>query len=316
MVGRMIGVEGFRKYLQDVRAPNTALVYADRAAPLLHDFLLVKGITLREGYRLLLQDFASWLKGAEFSPATVRSMCTGAYAYIEYCRDRGEQIPEIRKPVLPKPVRKAKDDISVLKTDLEIAQYLKGLVAARVHEPHLTLLRVLPYCGLRLDEIVKMQYPKDVLREVAPGGRERVRFHVLGKGNKERNVVLLHEGRVALRHYAPAIFGLVSSYGWRSVCRPNNQWMWPSSHHKITAINKRSVQDVLTRVQPFVPGLATLTPHTLRRTFGTLLARKGVDIYTIAEQMGHESVEVAARYYIVLGQDVLAQRVEEKLYAL
>lgn len=58
-----------------------------------------------------------------------------------------------------------------------------------------------------------------------------------------------------------------------------------------------------------------LTPHELRHTFGTLLRRKGSDIYTIQKAMGHASVEVSAKTYVKNDIDVLRRdmkRDEEK----
>lgn len=46
-----------------------------------------------------------------------------------------------------------------------------------------------------------------------------------------------------------------------------------------------------------------ITPHVLRHTFGTQLARAGVSIYKIREWMGHSDVKVTARYAHVQGYD-------------
>ena len=41
-----------------------------------------------------------------------------------------------------------------------------------------------------------------------------------------------------------------------------------------------------------------LTAHELRHTFGTMLRRKGVDIYTIQKIMGHKDINITANTYV------------------
>lgn len=50
-------------------------------------------------------------------------------------------------------------------------------------------------------------------------------------------------------------------------------------------------------------GLADCTPHWLRHTFGSQLARAGVSIYKIREWMGHSDVKVTMQYAHVQGYD-------------
>ena len=46
-----------------------------------------------------------------------------------------------------------------------------------------------------------------------------------------------------------------------------------------------------------------LTPHDLRRTYGSLLRRAGADMRLIQEAMGHESINTTARIYAHLYAD-------------
>ena len=41
-----------------------------------------------------------------------------------------------------------------------------------------------------------------------------------------------------------------------------------------------------------------LSPHELRHTCGTALRRRGVDIYTIQQYLGHRDIEVTANTYV------------------
>jgi len=43
-------------------------------------------------------------------------------------------------------------------------------------------------------------------------------------------------------------------------------------------------------------GIKDVTPHTLRHTFATRLAQRGVDIYKIAKLLGHKDIRMTLRY--------------------
>jgi len=49
--------------------------------------------------------------------------------------------------------------------------------------------------------------------------------------------------------------------------------------------------------------------RTLRRTFGSTLVRRGVDIYRVSKLLGHTNVEVTQRWYVSLGMDEYKQAV-------
>ncbi len=52
-------------------------------------------------------------------------------------------------------------------------------------------------------------------------------------------------------------------------------------------------------------GLSGVTPHDLRRTFGSLARSAGADLRWIQSAMGHESITTTARIYAHLYDDEL-----------
>ena len=67
-------------------------------------------------------------------------------------------------------------------------------------------------------------------------------------------------------------------------------------------------------------GITGVTPHDLRRSFGSLLCNAGVDIYQIKDLLGHSNVTVTQRAYAHLQQstlrtscEVVARTLEEAL---
>jgi len=114
---------------------------------------------------------------------------------------------------------------------------------------------------------------------------------VHGKGDKERMVPLSAEARAAIREYLPtrARWGgstlLVNTQGRPII--PNTLF--------------RSLRDACWRAGIVKP----IHPHMLRHTFASDLVRNGVDVRTVQELLGHESLQTTARY---LHSDVESKR--------
>lgn len=58
------------------------------------------------------------------------------------------------------------------------------------------------------------------------------------------------------------------------------------------------------------PGIPELTAHELRHTYGTILRRKGVDIYTIQKVMGHKDIKMTTEIYVHNEIDVLKSAIQ------
>ena len=59
-------------------------------------------------------------------------------------------------------------------------------------------------------------------------------------------------------------------------------------------------------------GLPELRPHDLRKTYGTALRRKGVDIYTIQKLLGHKDITVTTEVYVANEVAVLRENLSGK----
>lgn len=96
-----------------------------------------------------------------------------------------------------------------------------------------------------------------------------------GKGDKERLVPLNSEARKALR-------------SWRDV-QP------ASASNNLFCVSKRTLQRNVEQLGAQI-GVPDLTCHWLRYTFAKRLERNGTPIATIAELLGHNSIETTRRY--------------------
>ena len=63
-----------------------------------------------------------------------------------------------------------------------------------------------------------------------------------------------------------------------------------------TRMSADALADVIDRITSAAGLDDGITSHLLRHTFGTELTRKGVDIVTVAELMGHASLETTRLY--------------------
>ncbi len=75
---------------------------------------------------------------------------------------------------------------------------------------------------------------------------------------------------------------------------------------KKTRISTRMVEIIIKNYAKFVlpPGLK-ITPHTLRKTFGTKLYNKYRDLYLTQKALGHASPETTAKYYTKFDKEYL-----------
>lgn len=145
----------------------------------------------------------------------------------------------------------------------------------------LVLVLLLYGCGLRVSEACNLQW-----RHLDLSLRQA---KVLGKGNKERMVILpglcaRELERLKTFGHGPFVFG-------------HN----PLSPRKAFAI----VRDAGARVGLLKP----LNPHALRHSFATHLLNSGSDLRTLQELLGHESL-TATQKYTHLSLDALARTVQ------
>ncbi|WP_251137038.1 tyrosine-type recombinase/integrase [Exiguobacterium sp. s193] len=144
-----------------------------------------------------------------------------------------------------------------------------------------TLFQLLGYSGMRLSEMTQLTWNDLDFHEGT--------IRVIGKGNKERVIPLAQPARIALRKYA-AHYQL-SMRGTEAVFEKQGK---PLSPRAVQHILKRHTD----RLRPVLPFLERkhITPHKLRHTFATRLATGGVDVLTIQQLLGHESVATTQVY--------------------
>ncbi|TXT43654.1 MAG: putative integrase/recombinase y4qK [Limisphaerales bacterium] len=128
--------------------------------------------------------------------------------------------------------------------------------------------------GLRIGEACRLK-PEDI-------DSKRGLIKVLGKGNKERYVMLSERLLVILRAY------------WKQT-QPKGDWLFPGGKN-----GKPLTASAVAKALAFAVKKAKLrkhvTPHTLRHSFATHLLETGTDIRVIQKLLGHGSIHSTAHY--------------------
>jgi integrase/recombinase XerC len=205
------------------------------------------------------------------SPATINRRISALRAFFAFLAARGE-IPSNPAARLSG-VRTARPAPKAL-SETELRRLLRE--ARRSSNPlHRAVILLLAHTGLRASELCALR-----LSDVALSERKG-KIVVRGKGEKVREVPLNAEAREALREWLaarPSVPEDALFIGRRGPLTPSGVW------RIVTACARRA-------------GLEGTHPHTLRHTFATRLLREaGADLVTVAEILGHESLNTTARY--------------------
>jgi integrase/recombinase XerD len=102
---------------------------------------------------------------------------------------------------------------------------------------------------------------------------------VKGKGNKERIIQICNKASLEpLRSYYDMFSKKIVSSGYFLVNRFNLR------------LSEQSVRNLIKKYSQFAKIGRTITPHTFRHTFATLLLEEDVDIKYIQQMLGHSSI--------------------------
>lgn len=283
-----VSPDDFKNYLLGVRSQNTAETY-HRGAIRFEKYLEKRGLSFSTLNSGILSDFASYLTREEkLKPATVQLMTISASRYLKWRKRSGDTIPDIYDAELP--VVRYPDPKAM--TAEELISFMKTVYETQ-KEPYRTAMLILPFCGLRSMEIVKLR-TNDVVTKSDPSGK-KVIFTVEGKGGKIREVPLMKKGR--------RILGIYLS-GWRANL-PGN-YLFPKKNGD--PIAKRTLRKKFQWVRNST-GIDGLRAHKCRRTWSTALGEMGISDIDIARLMGHSSVDTLMRHYKETSVDGVARKI-------
>jgi site-specific recombinase XerD len=153
-------------------------------------------------------------------------------------------------------------------------QEVKALLIAPVLLKHRLLLAITYGCGLRCSEVRNLKV-KDV-------DLDRGMLHVRqGKGRKDRYVPLGQMLKRGMLQYLEA--------------EQPKEYLFAGKDHT-SAFSQQGVQWVVKEARKKAKILKPLCVHTLRHSYATHLLEDGLDILSIKDLLGHESIETTLIY--------------------
>ena len=202
------------------------------------------------------------MKGA--GPETLKMNVAGLKFLYGVTLDR----PKVAERLLWPRVPHKKADILAGSEVLKLLGAMKSLVCGMVlMTAYGAGLRISEACRLRMEDI----------------DSKRMLIHVrLGKGGKDRYVMLSERLLVALRKY------------WVEV-RPKGPWLFPGRKPG-KHVTPSAVEQALRKAVKAAKLKKRITPHSMRHAFATHLLEMGSDIRFIQALLGHASIRTTARY--------------------
>lgn len=144
------------------------------------------------------------------------------------------------------------------------------------------IIMLFSYTGIRVSELVRLDITDIDKKEKA--------IKVLRKGGNEDIVYLKQTVYDAIIDYID---------NERITYDNGNQALFLSTRHGENArLTARSVENIVKKFGTIAAPLKNVTPHTMRRTYGTALYNETGDINLVANTLGHSSVNTTAQYYV------------------
>lgn len=291
-------LQAFQSYVERVKAGNTAKKYVDAAKHFL-DFCAAKKLPLDSLPPSAMGHFVAYLQEKDFAPRSVHVYVSGARCYLKWCQGHGMSAPTLHAdlPKADRPVPNALRGES-------IKAYLHE--CSKLDEPYRTALLLLPFTGLRGEELVSLRLSKSIRKVAIPvkGGpsayRDFLCLLIVGKGGLVRLVPILLDGVPLFMSYLK---------NWRSHAH-GSDWVFPGRGD--AHISTRTIRGYCAKIRKSVPTPGRLTPHVLRDTYTTALWSNGVDLATITKAVGHADVKTTMAHYLdIQDQDVVGRIYEQ-----
>lgn len=269
-------LRSFCEYLEYERgaSPNTVLSYrADLKSWLA--FRETAGIDDEVPDSAELARYLRHLASLSKSKSTIQRHAAALRTWKRFLEEEGHRKPDSERLPLPAKPRKLPQILG----EGEIERIIQACAGdSPMDRRDRALLETLYGCGLRASEACGLRLP-DV--DFAGGV-----LRVTGKGDKERLVPLVGTCRAVLERFVSET---------RPLFRPAGNVLFTTRSG-----NQLRREDVWRIVQKRghkagIP-LSRLHPHILRHSFATHLLRRGMDLRTLQELLGHASIGTTERY--------------------
>ncbi len=142
----------------------------------------------------------------------------------------------------------------------------------------LLILEMLYATGIRVGELVNIK-----LNDIDKSNRKII---ILGKGNKERNVIY--------GEYCEDILKKYISDGRILLNKKNSNYLF--LNHVGEKLTERGVRYILSELIKETSLSKNISPHMIRHSFATHLLNEGCDLLSVQKLLGHESISATQIY--------------------
>ncbi len=142
----------------------------------------------------------------------------------------------------------------------------------------LLILEMLYATGIRVGELVNIK-----LNDIDKSNRKII---ILGKGNKERNVIY--------GEYCEDILNKYISDGRILLNKNNSNYLF--INHLGEKLTERGVRYILSELIKKTSLSKNISPHMIRHSFATHLLNEGCDLLSVQKLLGHESISATQIY--------------------
>ena len=150
-------------------------------------------------------------------------------------------------------------------------------LSTKIGVMHRSILELFYSTGMRISELVSIEIENIKIDSKI--------IKIVGKGNKERIVILGGESLAAIKNYID-IENIENIYLYPSLNKKNKK-----SHLSVNYVYKM-VKKYLT----YVSRDDKLSPHSLRHSFATHLLDNGADLMSVKDLLGHEDLSSTQIY--------------------
>ncbi len=272
--GRLI--KAFCQYLEFERGASANTVASYRAdLKSWFDFAKASGIQEDVPDSAVLARYLRHLASLSRSKSTLQRHAAALRTWKRFLEEEGMRAPDSERLPLPAKDRKLPQILGEGEIE-RIIQACNG--DSPMDERDRALLETIYGCGLRASEACTLRLGNIDFS----GGILRV----IGKGDKERIVPLVGTSRRTLKQYVGQT---------RPVFRPKGEEVFLTRSGK--PLRREDIWRIVQK-RGHLAGIpvSRLHPHVLRHSFATHLLRRGMDLRTLQELLGHASIGTTERY--------------------
>lgn len=300
-------VAQFREYLVGLQRSDTTLEKYTQAARSFHGYLAMRGWQIDLAPATAVEEWLTWLMTPEpgiplVSPPTLHLQYAGVRKYLLWLRKRLPGMPAewLEPHSLPSLVSKLP---TVMSQDECMAYCRQSIFES---EPYATAMLLLPFCGLRINELCALHLGDVVSRSLDDGSKAFLLHVRRGKGGHARLVPVFTgpEGAVseALHNYLTVDRAKFPRD--ESALPRDERWLFPAPRTRYySSISAKRLQDICASWRSVV-GVDDLHPHMGRRHYATALLSVAsqysppMDVLEVARYLGHRNgADTLAEHY-------------------